>query len=107
MLLDLESLARSVPRHIVIAGDPGAGDTRAMLREFDRRFLPHDALLLVDGGARQERMKTLVPFAGALPRTSGRATAYVCVDYACRLPTTDPAAFGKQLDERPGALRRN
>ena len=30
----------------------------------------------------------------------GKATAYVCVDYACRLPTTDPHALAAQLDER-------
>ena len=30
----------------------------------------------------------------------GRPTAYVCVDYACRLPTTDREAFAAQLDER-------
>jgi uncharacterized protein YyaL (SSP411 family) len=93
-------LESATPRHLVIAGRPEAPDTQAMLSEYDRRFLPHDAVLLVDGGERQRRLAKLVPFVAALAPKDGRATAYVCVNYACRLPTTDPAAFGAQLDER-------
>jgi uncharacterized protein YyaL (SSP411 family) len=32
----------------------------------------------------------------------GRATAYVCRNYACELPATDAATLGRQLD---GAAR--
>ena len=42
----------------------------------------------------------LAPFTLSLASIDGVATAYVCVDYACRLPTTDPKAFAAQLDER-------
>jgi uncharacterized protein YyaL (SSP411 family) len=28
----------------------------------------------------------------------GRATAYVCRNYVCDLPVTEPAALGRQLD---------
>ncbi len=99
MLVAME-LAAATPRHIVIAGRPGAPDTRGMIAEFDRRFLPHDALLLVDGGARQKALGELAPFVAALTPNQGRATAYVCVNYACRLPTTDRDAFAAQLEER-------
>ena len=72
-----------------------------MIAEFDRRFLPHDVLLLAEGGARQKALARLAPFVAPLGRLDGRPTAYVCVDYACRLPTTDRNAFAAQLDERP------
>ncbi len=98
--MDLE---RATPRHIVIAGRADATDTRALLAEVNRRFLPHDALLLVDGGERQKRLEKLVPFVGALTPSGGKATAYVCVNYACRLPTTQVHAFAAQLDERVAA----
>ncbi|TMQ73687.1 MAG: thioredoxin domain-containing protein [Candidatus Eisenbacteria bacterium] len=98
MLVAME-LAQAKPRHIVIAGRPDAPDTRAMVAEVNRRFLPHDVMLLVDGGERQKALAALVPFVAPLVMKDGKATAYVCVDYACRLPTTDPHAFAAQLDE--------
>jgi hypothetical protein len=95
-------LDMAIPRHIVIAGRPDAAGTQEMIREFTRRFLPHDELLLVDGGEVQRRLAALAPFTAHLAPTNGRATAYVCVNYACQLPITDRAAFATRLDERPG-----
>src|SRR5204862_7518852 len=95
--MDLE---RATTRHVVIAGRAEAADARAMVAEFDRRFLPHDALLFAGGGEEQKRLAKLAPFVAPLAAKNGKATAYVCVDYACRLPTTDLAAFAAQLEER-------
>ena len=77
--MDLEG---ATPRHIVIAGDTGREDTRAMVGEFNRRFLPHDELLVADGGARQAALAKLAPFIAPLTAPRGKAAAYVCVDYA-------------------------
>jgi uncharacterized protein YyaL (SSP411 family) len=99
-MLAAMDLERSTPRHVVIAGREDAPDARALVAEFDRRFLPHDALLFAGGGEEQKRLTRLASFVGPLVAQNGKATAYVCVDYACRLPTTDRAAFAAQLDER-------
>jgi uncharacterized protein YyaL (SSP411 family) len=99
-------LERATPRHVVIAGRPDAPDTRALIAEYNRRFLPHDALLFADGGEGQKRLAALVPFVSALTAQGGKATAYVCVNYACRLPTTDPHAFAAQLDEPAAAMEK-
>jgi uncharacterized protein YyaL (SSP411 family) len=104
-MLAAMDLERAPQRHVVIAGREGAEDTRALIREFDRRFLPHDALLVVDRPEHRKRLAALAPFAAALEPMQGRATAYVCLNYACRLPTTDLAAFAAQLDERPQPRR--
>ena len=98
-------LAAAVPRHVVIAGRPDAADTRALISEFNRRFLPHDLLLLADGGPGQERLAALAPFTAPLRSEHGRATAYVCEHYACRLPTTDRTAFAASLDANAHAER--
>jgi uncharacterized protein YyaL (SSP411 family) len=90
--------ASATPRHVVIAGRPGSAGVGALMTEFDRRFRPHDLLLLADGAAGQKRLARLVPFVERLHPLQGKATAYVCVDYACRLPATDPRAFAAQLD---------
>jgi hypothetical protein len=93
------ALAEGPNRHIVIAGRPDAADTRALLAELDRRHLPDETVLVADGGEGQRALAALAPFVAALGTIEGRAAAYVCMDYACRLPVTDPAAFGRQLDE--------
>jgi uncharacterized protein YyaL (SSP411 family) len=92
-------LAAEPPRHVVVAGKLGAEDTRALVREFDRRFLPRDLLLVVGDGEWSRRLANLVPFAVSLTPVGGRATAYVCVDYACRLPVTEARELAAQLDE--------
>jgi hypothetical protein len=103
MLVAMDA-ARATARHVVIAGEAGAKDTRALAAEFDRRFLPGDLLLVADARTRPG-LAALAPFAAGLAPKGGHATAYVCVNHACRLPTTDPKAFAAQLDEPPTRTR--
>jgi uncharacterized protein YyaL (SSP411 family) len=75
---------------VVVAGDPAAADTRALLRAFQERYLPHLVLLLrPDGEA--PAIAELAPFTRDQTSRAGKATAYVCRDHACRAPTTDVA----------------
>jgi uncharacterized protein YyaL (SSP411 family) len=96
-------LAAGPPRHIVIAGERDDPGTQSLLREHGRRFLPDDLVLLADR-AGAPRLASLAPFTKPLAPRDGRATAYVCVNFSCQKPTTDPAEFAAQLDEA-GALR--
>ena len=91
-------LARSEPRHVVIAGGADAADTQAMIEAFDSRLRPHDLLLLAGGGDGQKRLARLAPFVAPLSPREGHATAFVCIGYACRLPTTNPAELASQLE---------
>ncbi len=93
-------LEAATPRQIVIVGHRDAADTRALARVLDRRFAPYDVPLYVDPAA-PGPLADLAPFSVTLPMQAGQATAYVCVDRACHLPVTDPAAFAAQLDEHP------
>ncbi len=104
-MLAAMDLDQSVSRHVVIAGEPGDPGTRELLREFNRRFLPNDLLLLVQSGGSRKELSRIAPFTELLERKGGKATAYVCVNYACRLPTTDPKAFAVELEEQ-SAVRR-
>jgi uncharacterized protein YyaL (SSP411 family) len=88
----------SKPKQIVIAGEPGAADTRAMLRLVHDRFIPNKILLLADGGAGQARLAEWLPFVKTMDRRDGKATAYVCENYACKLPTSDLATAARLLD---------
>ncbi len=89
--------ALSKPRQIVIAGNPDAVDTRALLRAVYDRYLPNKILLVADGGAGQKSLAKLMPFVKDIKPVDGKAAAYVCVNYACRLPVTDVKGLEKQL----------
>jgi uncharacterized protein YyaL (SSP411 family) len=90
----------SKPKQIVIAGAPGAGDTVAMLRLVHERFLPHKIVLLADGAEGQKRLAQWLPFVEPMSRKDGHATAYVCENFVCQAPTSDPAAAAKLLDAK-------
>lgn len=81
------------PKQIIIAGKAGAEDTRRMLREVYSRFLPNKIILLADGDKAQERLATYLPFIKSITMLDGKATAYICENYTCKLPTTDVAVM--------------
>jgi uncharacterized protein YyaL (SSP411 family) len=79
----------SQPRQIVIAGKADAADTHAMSRALHERYLPNAVVILVEGGESQKALAKLLPFLETIKPLDGKATAYVCVNYACQLPTSD------------------
>jgi uncharacterized protein len=87
-------------KQILIAGDPVSQDTRALLAQVNARFLPNKILLLADGGPGQQQLARWLPFVAGAHRTKDRATAYVCENYVCKLPTTDPRVVAQLLDRR-------
>ncbi len=89
-------LAEHSPRHVVIVGEKEAAGTRALLAAYFQHAAFSDELILVDEASRSG-LETVAPFAARLPRLGDQATAYVCVDHACRLPVGEPAALVEQL----------
>jgi len=80
---------------IAIIGDPAAADTRSLLAEVRRRFLPNSVLASAAPG--DEAAAALAPLLAGRGLVGGRAAAHVCRNYACNLPVTDAAALGEQL----------
>ncbi|MCI0698968.1 thioredoxin domain-containing protein [candidate division KSB1 bacterium] len=77
------------PKQIIIAGKSNAPDTRAMLHAVHERFIPNKILLLADGGEGQVYLGKFLPIIESVKMLDGKATAYVCENYACQLPTTE------------------
>jgi len=88
------------PQQIIIAGKPEAPDTRAMLRAVHERFLPNKILLLIDGREGQAYLQKHLPFIESLSPRAGKATAYICENYACQLPTTEIAVLRELLNKK-------
>jgi hypothetical protein len=80
---------------VVIAGEIQAEDTGAMLKALGTRFLPNKVVLFNTGGTETPELAQIAPFTRNQPTIGGRATAYVCMNYNCKLPVTDA---GKMLE---------
>ncbi|HEX9615707.1 MAG TPA: thioredoxin domain-containing protein [Bacteroidota bacterium] len=91
----------SKPRQIILAGNRDAPDTKALQKTIHSMFLPAKILLLADEPGR-EVLGTTLPVLNTVTTISGKAAAYVCENYSCRLPTADPDALAKLLDEESG-----
>jgi uncharacterized protein YyaL (SSP411 family) len=83
-------VARS--REVAIVGDPDAVDTKALVAEVHGRFLPNAVLAVGRPGAASE-----VPLLQDRQQLDGKATAYVCEQFVCQQPVTDPEALVAQL----------
>jgi uncharacterized protein YyaL (SSP411 family) len=81
---------------IVIAGSQGASDTRALVDVVRRRYLPAAIVIPLDE-AHAARVSAVLPWTAALRPSHGRATAYLCRNFTCELPTTEAAELERLL----------
>jgi len=85
----------STPYEIALIEAPDAPETRALRSAVYSAYIPNK---VVAGCAEDdEEAAHLVPFLADRPMREGKATAYVCVNYACQNPTTEPEELKRQL----------
>ena len=87
------------PRQIILAGSPSAQSTLDMLHQVFSLYMPIKVLLCADGGTGQNFLGQYVEFIKAIKVVDGKTTVYVCRDYTCRAPTSDPAELSKILQQ--------
>ncbi len=85
------------PRQIVVAGKPDAPETKALLAQVHRLFLPNKILLLADGAEGQKYLGEKNEAIRAMSMVDGKSAAYVCENFTCKAPVTDPAELRKLL----------
>jgi uncharacterized protein YyaL (SSP411 family) len=79
---------------VVVVGDPDAQDTIEMLKALRSRYIPNKVVILVDSGeVSSPAIHRLAEFTKDLSTIEGAATAYVCANQSCELPTTDAAGM--------------
>lgn len=74
---------------VVVVGDPQSEDTKAMLQALRRRFIPNKVLLLRPADKETPDITRIAEFTRTQLSLGGKATAYVCMNHQCKLPTTD------------------
>jgi uncharacterized protein YyaL (SSP411 family) len=87
---------------VVIVGPPGAARD-ALEAEVAGVYLPFATSLVMTPGDMQEQLGQRLPWLAAMSMVDGRPAAYVCVNFACQAPVTDPAALRAALDGAAGA----
>jgi uncharacterized protein len=80
---------------VALVAPPGDGLT-PLVEEVFGRFLPNRVVAGMTAG--DTRAADGIPLLGARTAVDGKATAYVCRNYACDLPATDRATLARQLD---------
>ena len=88
----------SKPRQIVIAGKKDASETKALLKEVRRHFLPKTILLLADGGEGQKFLGEKNEAIRGMSLVQGKPAAYVCENFTCKAPATDPKELANLLN---------
>jgi uncharacterized protein len=87
MLAALSAYHAGTPQ-LVLVGDPSAHDTRALYDVARQRYLPTTVIVpLIE--AQRGRLSDLLPWTASMRAIDGRATAYLCRDFACESPTID------------------
>jgi len=84
-------------RQVVIVGAPDAAETRALHDVVARHYLPFTIVVPVAPGHGQARLAHLLPFLETLTLRDQRPAAYVCEEFTCQAPTTDPEVLARQL----------
>jgi uncharacterized protein len=82
-------------REVAIVGEPGADDTGALLAQVWGTYQPNRVVAMAAPGDRDAAAE--VPLLADRTAVGGRATAYVCEHFVCRLPVTEPEALAAQL----------
>src|SRR6266540_1001421 len=89
----------SKPRQIVIAGKKDAPETQALFKAVHSHFLPKTILLLADGSDGQKFLGEKNEAIRAMSMVEGKPAAYVCENFTCKAPVTEPKQLAKLLVE--------
>ena len=95
-LIALEMLA-APSCEVVIAGRPEAADTRELIDVVRRCRSPRPVLLLRPEGEMEPEIAEIAPFTREMRAIDGRAAAYVCRNFSCQRPVTDPKELAALL----------
>jgi uncharacterized protein YyaL (SSP411 family) len=88
MLVALD-FSSSKPRQIVIAGKKDAPETRALLTEVHRHFLPKTILFLADAAEGQKYLGEKLEAIRGMSMIDRKSAAYVCENFTCQAPVSD------------------
>ena len=88
-------------KEIAVIGPRDDPTTQALLDTVFHRFLPNKVVMGVETPLipADDNSEADIPLLAGRGMVGGLPSAYVCQNYACQLPVTDPAGLAEQLSE--------
>jgi len=88
------------PKEIAIAGVTGSDETAALLRAVNDAFVPNKVIAFIDpNNPAAPDLARRIPLLEGKTLIDGKVAAYVCENFVCAAPATDPAALRRRLRE--------
>ena len=75
---------------VIIAGNIDDADTKKMLKALRECYTLNKVVIFRPEKAEKPDIEMIAPFVKAYSGINGKATAYVCTNFTCALPTNDP-----------------
>jgi uncharacterized protein YyaL (SSP411 family) len=98
LMLAAASTAMLPPIEIVVAADADGPAASRLRHALASRFLP-SAVVVPVTATHRDGLAAVARWTTAMTPPKGEATAYVCRDFVCDVPVTDPEALVTRLDE--------
>ena len=96
-MLSAYDFYESAPKQIVLAGAPDAPGMAELCAALHSRFAPRKVVLAVDSQDARATLASRIPAIASMTAVDGRAAAYVCENYTCRLPVCEAAELTELL----------
>jgi len=90
---------------VVIVGVRDEEGTRALERAVAAVYAPTLTEMPVEPGARQIAVGVVLPWLAAMAPVAGHAAAYVCRDFTCLAPVTDPSSLAARVADATAPRR--
>ena len=87
------SIAHAPPEQIVVVGARDRPETGALWRAANARYRPFAIVFPVAPGPAPQTLAAHLPWVGAMTALDGAPRAYVCRNFACEAPTSEPATL--------------
>ena len=98
VLLSSLDFALAPSREVVIVGNPGAADTGNMVRALRQKYYPNTVVLFKPANEESPSIIKHAGFVEFMGAVNNQATAYVCTNFNCNFPTTDPVKMLENLN---------
>lgn len=96
-MVAVRAFLQSKPRQVVLVGRKNTPAFDLIKKAAQKNFLPHTVFLYVPAANKEKEFSFLPASIRGYVPVGNQPTAYICKNYVCSLPLTDPVAVAQKL----------